>query len=338
MLKDSSVASGLFAFLSACASTALAQEQPARFDCVITPSHTVELGSPVPGLLHEVLVDRSDPVTAGQVVASLDSDVEQANVSIARFKADTDTELRLREAALEIDLRTEERLSSLAALKVASAQDRDRVVREARVSAWRMRQAQDDLDLHALEFARARALLERRRIRSPIDGVVVARLRTAGEYIEDQPLLRIVQLDPLHVEAILPIRLFGKVHPGMQAEVTPEFDDRAAYQATVDVIDPMGDAGSGTFGVRLWLPNPEHTIPAGLKCRVRLIADAPLLSTLPAAPEDQPGLPFPNLHVSQPFLASRIKEVAGPVFAPEGHADTIDTILDAPADASVSGP
>jgi multidrug efflux pump subunit AcrA (membrane-fusion protein) len=37
----------------------------------------------------------------------------------------------------------------------------------------------------------------------------------------------------------------------------------------VIVVDPVVDAASGTFGVRLELPNPEHAIPAGLKCRVR---------------------------------------------------------------------
>jgi hypothetical protein len=35
------------------------------------------------------------------------------------------------------------------------------------------------------------------------------------------------------------------------------------------VVDPMFDAASGTFGVRLTLPNPERKIPAGLKCRAR---------------------------------------------------------------------
>ena len=82
------------------------------FDCVIMPSQTVELGSAVPGQLSEVLVDRSDSVRAGQVVARLDSRLEEANLAIADFKADTDTQVRLRNAALAIDQRAEERLKS----------------------------------------------------------------------------------------------------------------------------------------------------------------------------------------------------------------------------------
>lgn len=260
----------------ACAQAA--EPLPTDFDCIITPSQVVDLGSPQPGQLHEVLVDRSDRVGDGQVVARLDARLEKANLAIADFRAESETELRLREAALTIDERTEKRLFSLAASKVASAQERDRASREAVLSLWRMRQAQDDLRLYDLELARAQAALDRREIRSPIDGVVVERMGNPGEYIDEKPLLRIVSLDPLHVEAILPMRLFGKVTAGMKARVVPELDGSSAHDAKVLLVDPMGDAGSGTFGVRLALPNPDESIPAGLKCRVQLGGTTPVLS------------------------------------------------------------
>ena len=40
------------------------------------------------------------------------------------------------------------------------------------------------------------------------------------------------------------------------------------------VVDRVADAASSTFGVRLEIPNPDHRIPAGLKCKVRLGGDA----------------------------------------------------------------
>ena len=268
-----------------------AAQEPEGFHCVITPSQTVELGSPVPGQLHEVLVDRSDTVTAGQVVASLDSRLETAGLEIARFRAETDTEVSLREAAYAIDRRTARRLRSLAATKVASAQDKDRAARESRLSAWRVQRAKDDLALQALELARAEAALDRRKIRSPIDGIVVARLHNPGEYIEDDPLMRIVKLDPLYIEAILPMRLFGSIRPGMGAEVFPELEGGNSHDASVVLVDPMGDAGSGTFGVRLSLPNPDNRIPAGLKCRVQIRPESsPVLSELQAGAEKSPKL------------------------------------------------
>ena len=143
-----------------CCASAAASDAPSPsdgFHCVVTPSQTVELGTPIPGQLYEVLVDRADEVTAGQIVASLDSRLEAANLEIARFRAATDTRVHLRQAAFAIDRRTEKRLSSLVASKVASAQEKDRAARQSRLSAWEVRQAKDDLELYALEMARAEA-------------------------------------------------------------------------------------------------------------------------------------------------------------------------------------
>jgi hypothetical protein len=42
--------------------------------------------------------------------------------------------------------------------------------------------------------------------------------------------------------------------------------------ATVKIVDRVIDARSGTFGVRLELPNSDYTIPSGLHCQVRFLA------------------------------------------------------------------
>ncbi|ASJ75286.1 efflux RND transporter periplasmic adaptor subunit [Granulosicoccus antarcticus] len=246
------------------------EETTASFDCVMTPSQIVDLGSPESGQLREVLVDRGDRVSAGQIVASLDSRLEESNLSIANLRAETYTEVGLRKAAFENDKRTEERLSSLVAVKAASVHDRDSATADADLAAWRVLQARDDMELYELELSRAKTALDRRRIRSSIDGLVAARLSDPGEYVDDQPLLRIVKLDPLHVEAILPMRLFGKIKAGMSGSIIPELSQANALKATVILVDPMGDAGSGTFGARLELSNPDEAIPAGVKCRVHL--------------------------------------------------------------------
>jgi multidrug efflux pump subunit AcrA (membrane-fusion protein) len=42
-----------------------------------------------------------------------------------------------------------------------------------------------------------------------------------------------------------------------------------SFSAKVAVVDRVIDAASGTFGVRLRLPNPGNRIPAGIKCSVQ---------------------------------------------------------------------
>jgi hypothetical protein len=102
------------------------------------------------------------------------------------------------------------------------------------------------------------------------------------EYVEDQAIVRIAQLDPLNVEAIVPIELFGKIYLGMAAEVHPEILVAETRPARVTVVDRAGDAGSGTFGVRLEMPNPEYELPAGLKCDLRFLPDSVVAVTKPS--------------------------------------------------------
>jgi hypothetical protein len=42
----------------------------------------------------------------------------------------------------------------------------------------------------------------------------------------------------------------------------------------VTVVDRVFDAASSTFGVRLELPNPDYSLPAGLRCRIRFLAQS----------------------------------------------------------------
>jgi hypothetical protein len=55
---------------------------------------------------------------------------------------------------------------------------------------------------------------------------------------------------------------------GMRAKVIPEAPVGGEYIAEVKIVDRVIDAASGTFGVRLELPNSNHGLQAGLKCKV----------------------------------------------------------------------
>ena len=94
---------------------------------------------------------------------------------------------------------------------------------------------------------------------------------SAGEVVDEQTILRVAQVDPLRVEAILPSVWFGKVKAGDQAEIVPEPPRDQPRIAEVSIVDPVIDGASGTFGVRLSLPNADHDLPAGLRCQIVLL-------------------------------------------------------------------
>ena len=120
-----------------------------------------------------------------------------------------------------------------------------------------------------LELQRTSAEVALRTIKSPVNGVVVERFMHPGEFPKQEKILKIAQIDPLRVEVYAPVSLLGKISVGSTAYVKPEAPLTGEYAAKVTVVDRVIDAASGTFGVRLELPNHDLKLPAGLKCSVR---------------------------------------------------------------------
>ena len=109
-------------------------------------------------------------------------------------------------------------------------------------------------------------------MKSPVDGVVVERFLSPGELVNragSGDVVRIAQIHPLKVDVIAPLSLFREIRAGQRALVSPEEPIGGVYEATVKVVDPIVDAASGTFRIRLELPNEDFKVPSGVRCRVQ---------------------------------------------------------------------
>ena len=170
-----------------------------------------------------------------------------------------------------------------------SRENADQVEREVQVSEWKLKQARELAETRKLELHRAQAQLRQKSVTSPFDGFVLDIFKYHGEYVEDQAIARLAQLDPLVIEAIVPMENFGQIEPGMHAEVVPEILLKDKLRGEVIAVDRIGDTASNTFGVKLSVPNPENRIPAGLKCVAKFIETAPATisaeATTPASEE-----------------------------------------------------
>ena len=261
---------------------------PARnvepLDCLVQPHQLVELGTPTTGVVESVAVERGARVEKGQILLRLESEVERAGVALAKARSRMEGDLRSSEVNLALDQRRVDRKSRLYERRAVSVDDKDHAQVQAELGEIEVTQARENRELARLELARARAALWRRWVHSPFDGVVVDRMVDPGARVSEEPVLKLAQLDPLRIEVIAPAELFGKVQPGAQADVFTELPAGGRYRATVSVVDPMVDAASGRFGMELELPNPEHEIPAGLRCRLQLREDPHGTRTALAAP------------------------------------------------------
>jgi membrane fusion protein (multidrug efflux system) len=224
---------------------ALAEE--VGYECLMKPHVVVQVGSPVAGVLEKVEVERGDRVRVGQAIAQLQSGLEQAAVDLAKAKAEFEKRRVARNQELDQD-------------ELISEHERDEMRTQSVVSD--------------LELAEAVQKLEMRTIRSPIDGVVVERSHSPGELIQEAAIATVAQIDPLNVEVVLPVTVFGSIRLGDVAQVLPAAPVGGTYKAKVVIVDRVIDAASGTFGVRLELPNPGAKLPAGLRCHVKFGGDS----------------------------------------------------------------
>jgi RND family efflux transporter MFP subunit len=245
----------------------------AEFDCVIDPRQVVEVRSPVEGLIERITVDRGDYVTRGQVLVQLDAAVERASAALALQRSQLEGAVRSGQSRVEYSTKKHSRQEELYKQSFISAQARDESATERKLAEAEFKEAIDNRAVAELEYKRQNEVLRLKTIRSPLTGVVMERLMHPGEVAEAgvgrKPVLKIAEIDTLHVEVILPVEAFGKIQLGSKAEIMPDAPIGGRYDAVVKVVDRVFDAASGTFGVRLELPNKQRKLPAGMRCKAK---------------------------------------------------------------------
>jgi RND family efflux transporter MFP subunit len=262
----------------ACSATAFAQSGGVMADtskCLIKPRQLVQLGSPVFGVLADVFVDRAQAVTKGQLLAKLDTTVEEAQLEMDRYRSTLRMPIDSAKVDMVLNQRELARRQQLANNMFSRANDVDEYAAKVEQDRITIQKAEADLETARLEAQRSQAQLQLKMLRSPVDGVITEIKLSPGEFIYEQtPVLTIAQIDPLQVEVVLPPEVYASIKVGMVATLDLDMPVGKVVTAQVDAIDPLIDAASDTFRARLILPNPGNAIPAGTRCSMHLQAAA----------------------------------------------------------------
>lgn len=248
-----------------------AQEAAPIYDCIVEPAQRLELGSPVAGILDRVLVERGAAVRAGDILAELHSEQETARLRTAEAQAASDALIQSRAASLRLAQTTHDRTQDLLSRRVAAEQQAQEAAAQLETAQMDLRLAELQHQLDQLGVEEARAEVALRQIRSPIDGIVVERARGPGEYVfQERHVLTVAQIDPLHVEAWLPIDLYPRMRAAETIQIELTQPGQTTVPARVTIVDQVFDAATGTFGLRAEIDNPGHLIPAGQTCALIL--------------------------------------------------------------------
>ncbi len=266
---------------AACAISTMAQAQPralsdTAYDCLVDANAKIKLGAAVPGLIQKMHADRGDKVKAGDLLVELEASVENAQLLVALSRARNDQLVQAARARVKFTAQSADRIVRLKQTNpgAVSAVQFDDATAQAEIAAFNLREAELNLEAAALEVEKAKSVLDQKRIASPVNGVVVERTMQPGEYRNEQgTFMTLAEIDPLQVEVYVPVAYYGQTAPGTRAEVTLDAPLNSRHEAKVTVVDQVLDTASGTFGVRLTLPNPDLSIPAGLRCHIRFVKE-----------------------------------------------------------------
>lgn len=244
----------------------------AEFECVIQPRQVLEISSPIEGLIERVTVDRGDSVRKGQELAVINTSVEQVLAEGAKFRSQMIGATQAGASKAQLSQQRLARAKELFDQKFVSEQAVDEAANEKQLARAELKEATDNRKLAEIEYRRQLALIQLKTVRSPINGVVMERLLNVGEMVEAgvgrKAILKLAEIGTLYVETLVPAEAYRQMKVGMVGEVSPAMAEGATERALVTVIDRVLDPGSGTFGVRLELPNKDGRLLAGVRCRV----------------------------------------------------------------------
>jgi RND family efflux transporter MFP subunit len=236
--------------------------------CIMKPYLEVSVGPPVEGVIESLHVDRGDWVMKGQVIVTLEASVEEATVALARAKAEAEATIKSTQAKVAFSERKLERARDLYKSNSIAKHEVDEAETEKILAEMAYLEATENRQIATLEWQKAKASRNLHTIYSPLTGIVVERLLSPGELARQTPILKLAQVNPLRVEVFAPLSWLGKLQLGMKANVRLEAGDQSVHTAVITVVNRVVDSASGTFGVRLEMPNPGNRLPAGLACTV----------------------------------------------------------------------
>lgn len=243
------------------------------FGCMLKPIQTVEIRSPVVGRISTITVERGSRVTKGQILAKLDTTVEQAAVNSAKYRSQTNAQIIAARNKVNAARKKAKRMRVLFKSKFMSAQALDDANNELEVAQAELNVARESQTQAKLEYERALSELNKRIIKSPLNGTVVARYLDEGAIASPtegkHPIMSIAQTDKLKIQIIASVKYYSQFEQNSHITIVPEAPFNQPITTEIAMKDKSIDAPSGTFSMIAYISNKDNQLPSGILCKVK---------------------------------------------------------------------
>lgn len=288
-----------------------ADPEPVLERCLVSLIDEAKVPAREAGVLVELPVREGDVVAKGDVIAKIDDNQPQmerrkaqAEHDQAIAKAQSDVDVRYSQKAKEVAFKAWEKSENAHKQSPGSVTEveRDRLKLEAEKTDLQIEQANLERKLSALaaaskgvEVEAAENGIERRLLKSPLDGVVVQVFPHQGEWMQPgDPLARVVRTDKLKVEGYVDAAKWDpeqiRDRP-VTVDVVLAGDRRETFTGRMVFVSPLDESG-GDYRVvaevenRLAAPSKQWLLRPGKTARMTVHSGQP---PLPPVRRERPG-------------------------------------------------
>ena len=248
----------------------------------LQPVHQATVKSKVSGELRAITVREGDAVQAGQVLARIDTADLEAKLIERQGQLES---ARAQLALAQKTLTTNQKLlkqNFISQNAFDSSESNMNVTRGSVMSA----EANVRLAQNAIKDAVATA---------PLTGIVAKRHVQPGEKVAfDAPLVTVVDLKDIELQAMVPAVDIPELRPGMPVELNVDGFGERKFAGRIERINPSTEPGTRAILVFVGVPNPDSELRGGMFAtgRVALAASVPVLSLPAVAVRSEAGQTF----------------------------------------------
>ncbi|MEL6104866.1 MAG: efflux RND transporter periplasmic adaptor subunit [Planctomycetota bacterium] len=258
--------------------------QSSRFTGYTEPIRRIQVAASESGKIDAIEIKLGDRVSSGDLLVRLDSNILDATRRVALAKYESSAQLEAAKAKSDQKKQRFEKLQGLLESGAGSVEEVRRAETDAEVAAFEVEALREERRLRQLEVAEIEARIAKRRVCSPITGVVTDVTKEVGEYVAlgDPHLVTVVRLDQLRVKFFLPTDLARSLGQNMPVDLSfPETKRRC--RGVIEYVEAVTQADSGRVRVHVLLDNSEQAFRSGVPCQLELQSEPPF-------PTDATGL------------------------------------------------
>jgi RND family efflux transporter MFP subunit len=237
---------------------------------ITKPSRESKLAFAAPGLVVDVGVKDGDVVTKDQILASQDSREDEIAYDSMKLEADSDEKIKYSVEDAASKRVKFKRVSEMFDNHVASPSEVEEADLAVKLAEAQIALAELEHKQKIDDAKKQKVKVDLEQLRSPYDGIIEKILINPGEMADPQSrdgAIVVAQWDPLWVELHLPSSQAAQLKLGQTLQVKYDGGD---WQSAKVIFFEHVDAASDTQMVRMEMPNPGNSKPAGLHILVKL--------------------------------------------------------------------